>query len=88
MQVSQSTRNFGADKSKLGAATPKPAFGVKRQPTPKGSFGGGGSSRLLMADKSKSTMLPAPVATPAKKPSISTASDLKRTVSDTGKSSS
>ena len=88
MQVSQSTRVFGADKSKAGALPAKPGFGVKRNPTPKGSIGGSTRSLMTDKDKPKGSLLPAPVTTPAKKPSIATASDLKRTTSDTAGSKS
>ena len=94
MQVSQSTRLFGTDRAKVGALPAKPAYGSKRQPTPKGSFSAGGSSRsLFQGDKAKSTLIPTNTTAPPKKASnnhlsIGTASDLKRTASDVGKSNS
>ena len=93
MQVSQSTRIFGAG-SKVGALPAKPVYGSKRQPTPKGGISAGGSTRsLFQADKAKSTLIPTNTPAPAKRASINnlntgTAPELKRTASDVGKSNS
>jgi hypothetical protein len=86
MVVSSSVRNFGADRSKVGAAPARGAVGGKKLPTPKGSFGG--SSRFTMPGATKANPAATPGTLPAKKASIGGGPELKRTVSDTAKSTS